>query len=250
MDGPRWGADRYPAGYRVLVVGAGGGIGNAVARRLIERSARVVTADLTAPLEAAGLTPAAGFSVDVANADSVAEMVRGCLDLLGGLDAVVNCAGVLGRVRPTHELTVDEFDRVLRVNLTGCFAVSHAALPPMLDAGYGRIVHFASIAGKDGNPGMSAYSASKAGILGLVKAMGKEYATSGVTVNAIAPAIIETPLLAGMTTKRRDAQRKLVPMDRMGTAAEAAALVEYVISPEASFTTGFVFDLSGGRASY
>lgn len=197
MDGPRWGADRYPAGYRVLVVGAGGGIGNAIASRLIERSARVVTADLAAPLEGAGLTPAAGFAVDVTDADAVAEMMRGCLDVLGGLDAVVNCAGVLGQVRPTHELTVEEFDRVLRTNLTGCFAVSRVALPPMLAAGYGRIVHFASIAGKDGNPGMSAYSASKAGVLGLVKAMGKEYAARGVTVNAIAPAIIETPCWRG-----------------------------------------------------
>lgn len=244
------GSAEYPSGYRVLVTGAASGIGEAVVRRLAGRGARVAAADLPGAFARAASRPELAFDVDIADEPAVTELVRRGVEALGGLDAVVNCAGVLGPVSAAPELTVAEFESVLRVNLTGCFVLSRAVLPRLAAAGFGRLVHFASIAGKDGNPGMCAYSASKAGVLGLVKSLGKEYAASGVTVNAIAPGIVDTPLLAGMTDERRAAQRNLVPMGRLGTVDEAAALVEYVISPEASFTTGFAFDLSGGRAVY
>src|SRR5690606_31665265 len=130
------------------------------------------------------------------------------------------------------------------------FAVTRTALAHLVPQGFGRIIHIASIAGKEGNPQMAAYSASKAGVIGMVKAIGREYAASGVTVNAIAPASIDTPLIQGMTAERREVQKSLIPMGRFGTAEEIAGLVAYIASPDSSFTTGFVFDASGGRATY
>ncbi|MDP9889081.1 3-oxoacyl-[acyl-carrier protein] reductase [Pseudarthrobacter enclensis] len=187
-------------------------------------------------------------SVDIADSESVHRAVDQTASFLGGLDVVVNTAGILGKVQPSSAETVEEFDRLLRVNLTGAFALSKAVLPLMVDNGFGRLIHFSSTAGKEGVPLMAGYSASKAGITGLIKALAKEYATTGVTVNAIAPGKIDTPLISGRPPTPADLQR--IPMGRLGTPAEAAALVEYIASPEASYTTGFVFDLSGGRAVY
>jgi NAD(P)-dependent dehydrogenase (short-subunit alcohol dehydrogenase family) len=240
------------AGYRVLVVGASSGIGRAVVDLLAESGATVAACDLpgaTWPTDEPGES-VTRFPIDVTDVESVEAAVRSAVADLGGLDAVVNCAGFLGSVVPAAEEPMEQIERLLRVNLLGAFAVSRAVLPVMAANGFGRLVHVASMAGKDGNPQMTGYSASKAGVIGMVKALGKEYADTGVTVNAIAPASIETPLIAGMTPERQEVQRRLVPMGRFGTPAEAAALIRYVISPEASFTTGFVHDLSGGRATY
>jgi 3-oxoacyl-[acyl-carrier protein] reductase len=233
------------APLRCLVVGAASGIGQAVADRLSRNGNAVIRADL----------PAAHWpgtddqlAVDITDQGSVHDAVDQAASLLGGLDVVVNTAGILGKVQPSSEETIEEFDRLLRINLTGAFALSKAVLPLMVDNSYGRLIHFSSTAGKEGVPLMAGYSASKAGITGLVKALAKEYATTGVTVNAIAPGKIDTPLISSRTPTPEDLQR--IPMGRLGTPEEAAALVEYIASPEASYTTGFVFDLSGGRAVY
>lgn len=235
---------------RCLIIGAASGIGRATALRLHGRVRGVVAADRP------GLDwTRAGWdgdqrphvTIDVTDPASVAHAVDQAVAVLGGLDVVVNTAGILGTVQPSTEESVAEFEHLVAVNLTGAFIVSRAVLPIMATAGFGRLVHFSSTAGKEGVAGMTGYSASKAGVIGLVKALAREYAGRGVTVNAIAPGKIATPLIAGQPPTSADLAR--IPMGRLGTAEEAAALIEYVVSPEASYTTGFVFDLSGGRAS-
>jgi 3-oxoacyl-[acyl-carrier protein] reductase len=239
-------------GYRALVVGASSGIGRAVVKLLAECGAAVVAGDLPGaswPTDATDRS-VLRVPVDVTDVAGVELAVHDAIAELDGIDAVVNCAGILGGVVPGAEEPLEQFERLLRVNLLGAFAISRTVLPTMAANGFGRLVHIASMAGKDGNPQMVGYSASKAGVIGMVKALGREYAGTGVTVNAIAPAGIDTPMIAGMTPERQEVQRRLVPMGRFGRPEEAAALIRYVISPEASFTTGFVYDLSGGRATY
>lgn len=233
---------------RCLVVGAASGIGQATTDRLGRHGNRVVTADLPSAHWPNSHSPQPQLSVDIGDSHSVREAVEQAASRLGGLDVVINTAGILGKVQPSSQETLEEFDRLIRVNLTGAFALSKAVLPLMARNGFGRLIHFSSTAGKEGVPGMAGYSASKAGVTGLVKALAKEYATTGVTINAIAPGKIDTPLIGGKPPTAEDLQR--IPMGRLGTAEEAAALVEYIASPEASYTTGFVFDLSGGRAVY
>jgi NAD(P)-dependent dehydrogenase (short-subunit alcohol dehydrogenase family) len=236
------------AQLRCLVVGAASGIGQAAADRLSRNGNVVIRADLPFSRWPGKDGPHPQLSVDIAESESVQDAVQQAASLLGGLDVVVNTAGILGKVQPSSEETIEEFERLVRVNLTGAFALSKAVLPLMVENGYGRLIHFSSTAGKEGVPLMAGYSASKAGITGLVKALAKEYATTGVTVNAIAPGKIDTPFISGKAPTLEDLQR--IPMGRLGTPAEAAALVEFIASPEASYTTGFVFDLSGGRAVY
>lgn len=235
---------------RAVVVGASSGMGAAIVDGLTDAGYTVAGLDLAQATWPENTQAAHRLAIDVTDADSVESAIGEAASLLGGLDVVVNCAGILGPVAPTTETTQATFQRIIDLNLGGAFAVTRAALDHLLPAGYGRIVHIASIAGKEGNPQMAAYSASKAGVIGMVKAIGKEYAASGVTVNAIAPASIETPLIAAMTEERRAIQRSLIPMGRFGTVDEVAGLVTYIASPEASFTTGFVYDMSGGRADY
>lgn len=232
---------------RVLVIGAASGIGAATAARFNLEGDAVVQADL--PRD--GWVGAEGrIGIDVTSEESVHEGVASSIAAMGGLDVVVNCAGILGTVAPTLDLPADEFDRVLSVNLKGAFLVSHSVIPALLESDAGRLIHVASIAGKEGNPRMAAYSASKAGVLGLVKSLGKEFARTRLTVNAIAPASIDTPLIHEMSEERRSIQRDLIPAGRFGTPAEAAALISYIASEDAGFTTGFAYDLSGGRADY
>ncbi|QQQ64028.1 SDR family oxidoreductase [Paenarthrobacter ureafaciens] len=233
---------------RCLVVGAASGIGQAVADRFNRNGHTVIRADLPGVHWPRTDSDDYRISVDIGDSQSVDRAVDRASALLGGLDVVVNTAGILGKIQPSSEETIDEFDRLLRVNLTGAFALSKAVLPLMAENSFGRLIHFSSTAGKEGVPLMVGYSASKAGITGLVKALAKEYAATGVTVNAIAPGKIDTPLISGKPPTPEDLQR--IPMGRLGTPAEAAALVEYIASPDASYTTGFVFDLSGGRAVY
>jgi 3-oxoacyl-[acyl-carrier protein] reductase len=240
---------RTMADLRCLVIGAASGIGAATAARLHGRVGSVIGADLAQPNGTRFDAHFPTVTIDVADPQSVQHAVRETLALTGGgLDVVVNTAGILGRIQPSTEESVADFERLLRINLVGAFLVSTAVLPMMAAQRFGRLVHFSSTAGKEGVAGMTGYSASKAGVIGLVKALAKEYAATGVTVNAIAPGKISTPLISAQPPTRKDLQR--IPMGRIGTVEEAASLVEYVISPVASYTTGFVYDLSGGRANY
>jgi 3-oxoacyl-[acyl-carrier protein] reductase len=238
-------------GHRILVVGAASGIGQATAEVLESRGAVVVRADR----DAAGLHSAGGdrpgMLVDITEAGIVGPAIDALVDAGGPLDALVNCAGVTGTTNVrSHEVSVEELDAVYAVNLRGAFALSRAVLPHMAERGYGRILHLASIAGKEGNAGMVAYSATKAGLIGMVKTMGKEYATTGVTVNAVAPGVIRTPMVAALPQEQVDYMTAKIPMGRCGTLQEISDLIAWVVSPASSFTTGFTFDLSGGRAVY
>ena len=236
-----------------IITGGASGIGEAVTKRLIAEGAQVVIFDINpANLERVGHeTGAQALQVDMGDEDSVQRSIARVLRAHGRLDVVVNSAGIVG---PTSTRIVDyssaEFERVLRVNLYGSFYITRHALPPMLERGYGRILLIASIAGKEGNPGMIGYATSKAGVIGLVKAVGKEYATTGVTVNGLAPAVIRTPINEDTSPELLKYMTDRIPMQRLGTVDEAAALACWIVSEEASFNTGVIFDLSGGRATY
>ena len=163
----------------------------------------------------------------------------------------MNCAGITGKTGiKAHEVEADDFDAVYRINLKGAFLLTKAVLPHMLKQDYGRVLHVASISGKDGNAGMQAYSATKAGLIGFVKSVGKDYAETGITINALAPAVIYTDMVAAMPEQQVKYMTDKIPMKRTGKLEEAAAMIEWIVSPECSFTTGFCFDLSGGRATY
>lgn len=233
-----------------VVVGSSSGIGAAIAARFVADGLDTLALDLPGVTWTDRLSGARKGEIDVTDPKRVDAALDEAAQSLGTLDIVVNCAGILGRVEPTAEASDEAFHKILSVDLVGAFYVTRAALRLMLPRHQGRIIHIASIAGKEGDPRMAAYSIAKAGVIGLVKTVGKEYASSGVTVNAIAPALIETPLLQGMPAERQAALKSMIPMGRFGTPEEVAALAAFVASPQASFTTGFVYDLSGGRADY
>jgi 3-oxoacyl-[acyl-carrier protein] reductase len=250
-------ADRFK-GQVAIVTGGADGIGKAVARRLASEGGRVVLFDRnTEQMEKTQVEFAKDnlrvltVKVEITNEESVKAGVERVMNAAKRLDILVNCAGIPG---PTNtkitEYATKDFDHVVRVNLHGSFLSSKYALAPMLAAGYGRILLFASIAGKDGNPGMVGYSASKAGVIGMVKALGKEYAETGVTINGIAPAVIKTPLLDAVKPEQLAYMTDRIPMKRVGTPEEVAALAAWIVSKEATFNTGFTFDMSGGRAVY
>lgn len=245
-------------GQGVVVVGAGAGIGRATALLLAARGAGVacVDRDLAAAEETAcavnenGGSAIAAFG-DVTDPPSLKEAFDTAVRTFRQVHAVVNCAGVQGPLgMRSHEVTLDDLDAVYAVNLRGALAVSQMALPHMLDNRYGRIAHVASVAGKEGNPNMIGYSATKAGLIGMVKAQGKEYAEDGITVNALAPAVIRTEFVASQPPEVVSYMTEKIPMRRTGTVEEAASILAWMVSPECSFTTGFTFDLSGGRATY
>ena len=244
--------------YSAVVLGAGSGIGRATTLQLAEHGLTVFVIDRDAAggRETATMVTKAGGKATAMVADVTADrQLRDCLDkadaAAGGLQALVNCAGITGKTNvQAHAVDLDDFDQVCRVNLRAALVASQAVLPGMLARGYGRILHVASIAGKDGNAGMAAYAASKAGLIGLVKSMAKDYATCGITINALAPAVIHTPMVAALPQATIDYMTAKIPMGRTGTLDEAAAMIAWIISPACSFTTGFTFDLSGGRATY
>ena len=244
--------------YVTAVIGAGSGIGRAACEHLAEHGVTVLAIDrdeVGAKQTAANIIKAGGKAVAMrAEATDDAE-IRAALAQAqkqhGQLHAMVNCAAITGKTNvKAHEVDLADFDNVYKINLRAALVLSQAVLPGMLAHGYGRILHIASIAGKDGNAGMAAYSATKAGLIGLVKTMGKDYALNGITVNALAPAVIRTPMVAALPNATVDYMTAKIPMNRCGTLDEAAAMIAWIISPGCSFTTGFTFDLTGGRATY
>lgn len=234
------------SGRVALVTGGGSGIGEAVARRLVAEGAKVASLDLhdAAPDGVLAVTGDVSRSADVGAA---VERVEG---ELGPLDVLVCSAGVPGASLPTVEVTDEEWRRVLAINADGVFFCNRAVLPGMIERGYGRIVNVASIAGKEGNPMAGAYSASKGAVIALTKAVGKDVARTGVLVNCVAPAVIETPILEGITQEHIDYMVERIPMGRVGRPEEVAALVCWLASEECSFSTGATYDVSGGRAVY
>lgn len=241
-----------------VVTGAASGIGRAAAIRLAELGAVVACLDMnldgaqdTSEIARNAGGRSSAVSVDLVDQRTVREAISGILAQHGPISALINSAGVTGQTgMKVHEVDPTDFDRVYATNVRGALQISQAVLPSMLDQQYGRILHIASISGKEGNEGMAAYSSSKAGLIGLVKVMGKEYAKDGITVNALAPAVIQTPMVDALPQRQVDYMTAKIPMGRTGTLDEVADMIAWVVSPRCSFVTGFVFDLSGGRASY
>lgn len=247
----------FPAETTVLVTGAASGIGRATATLLAARGASVVVMDRAqdgAEATVSAIRTAGGEAVpswgSVTDPDDVAAAVRACLDLHGRIDGLAHCAGIGGGNAEVATMTLEQWTSTLEVNATGTFLVDQAASRAMVERGYGRIVNVASIAGLEGNPRAAHYSASKAAVIALTKALGKELATTGVLVNAVAPAVIQTEMLEQVTEEQLRFMLQRIPMGRPGTAVEAARLIAFLVSPELSFSTGAVYDLSGGRATY
>jgi 3-oxoacyl-[acyl-carrier protein] reductase len=229
-----------------LVTGGSSGIGAATARRLLDEGARVASFDLH-PEAPDGVLALAG---DVAVSADVQAAVARVEDEIGPIDVLVCSAGVPGASLPTVDITDEEWRRVMGINADGVFYCNRAVIPSMVERGYGRIVNVASIAGKEGNPMAGAYSASKAAVIAMTKAIGKDLARTGVIVNCIAPAVIETPILDGITEEHIGYMVERIPMGRMGEPEEVAALICWLASEECSFSTGATYDISGGRAVY
>ncbi len=234
------------SGRVALVTGGASGIGEAVASRLVSEGAAVASFDLHAAA-ADGVLALAG---DVSKSADVDDAVERAEKELGPLDVLVCSAGVPGDSLPSLEISDEEWRRVLAINADGVFYCNRAVGPGMVERGYGRIVNVASIAGKEGNPMAAAYSASKAAVIALTKAIGKDLARTGVAVNCVAPAVIETPILQGVSEEHIEYMVERVPMGRMGRADEVAALICWLASEECSFSTGATYDISGGRAVY
>lgn len=248
----------FPIPYTIAVVGAASGIGLAAASSMARRNAIIACLDQDvdgAHAAAAAIVAEGGKAfaarLDVLDRPSHAAVWDEVIGKSGQLQALVNCAGVTGKTNlKAHEVDPEDFDYVYRVNMMGALLVTQSVLPHMLANNYGRILHLASIAGKDGNAGMTAYSASKAGLIGMVKSMGKDYAETGITINSLAPAVIRTPMVAAMPEAQVTYMTDRIPMKRCGELEEAAEMISWIVSPACSFTTGFTFDLSGGRAVY
>jgi 3-oxoacyl-[acyl-carrier protein] reductase len=227
------------AGRSAVVTGGAAGIGAAIVQRLEASGAKVAVWDLDGKAK-----------VDVADPASVEAAARNTLKALGKIDILVNNAGIAGRNAPTVDYPVEEWERVLRINLTSQFLCCRAVAPHMVKAGYGRIVNIASVAGKEGNPNAVAYSASKAGVISLTKSLGKELAQTGVLVNCVTPAAARTAIFDQMTDQHIQYMLSRIPMNRFVNVDEIASLVCWLASEDCSFSTGAVFDISGGRATY
>jgi len=228
-----------------IVTGAASGLGLAIAKKLHGEGAQVVALDLneaSLPIS---------FAVDLTKEDQVANVVNQIAEKFGRIDILVNSAGVTGATNiKSHEVETDNLRFVFDVNFMASFFTARAVLPWMLKNNYGRILHIASVAGKEGNAGMLAYSASKAAVIGMTKVQGKEYAESGITVNALAPAVIQTPMVDAMPEAQVKYMTDKIPMKRCGTLDEIAHMAAFIVSRETAFTTGFTFDMTGGRATY
>lgn len=243
-------------GRRAIVTGGAQGLGRAIAERLQTSGADVHIWDFDpaamreAQVDWPGGGPAASIEVDVSDPQAVEAALLETSADGGNIDILVNNAGISGPNMPTWEYGIDDWRRVIDIDLTGPFLVSRAVVPGMCQAGYGRIVNIASVAGKEGNPNAPAYSAAKAGLIALTKTLGKELAGSGVLVNCVTPAAVETRIFAQMSQSHIDFMLSKIPLARFGLPQEIAAMVAWLCSEDCSFSTGAVFDLSGGRATY
>jgi 2-dehydro-3-deoxy-L-rhamnonate dehydrogenase (NAD+) len=240
-------------GRTVVITGGASGLGFACAKRFLEEGARVSLWDANSAALAESkktLGDVHTIEVDVCSHEQVAAAARQSREFLGTIDVLVNSAGITGATVPVHEFPIESWLRVLDVNLNGVFYCCREIAPVMTGQRYGRIINVASVAGKEGNPNASAYSASKAGVIGFTKSLGKELATSGVLVNCITPATFESPILSQMPQSQIDYMRSRIPIGRLGEASESAALVCWLASEECSFSTAATFDISGGRTTY
>jgi NAD(P)-dependent dehydrogenase (short-subunit alcohol dehydrogenase family) len=237
--------NEYDLGGRVaLVTGGASGLGAAAVASLRAAGARVAIFDR----ETNGISGA--IAGDIARSADVDAAVAAVTAELGAVDVLVNSAGIGGPWRSALELSDDEWSQILAINATGAFNVCRAVIPGMVQRGYGRVVLISSIAGKDGNPLLPAYSASKAAVIALAKSLARDVAASGVLVNVVTPAVFETPMTSEQPAATQELMKAAVPLGRMGRPAEAAALITWLASEDCSFSTGAVFDLSGGRSTH
>jgi len=242
-------------GQVAVITGAASGLGLAISNKLLNEGAKLALLDFNElALQNAFdhySEEAELITIDLTKQELVNRAIEKVLKRFGKIDILVNCAGITGITNvQSHEVSAENLQKVFDINFMASFYTAQAVLPNMIANNYGRILHIASIAGKEGNAGMLAYSASKAAVIGMTKVQGKEYAEKGITVNALAPAVIQTPLVDAMPDAQVKYMTDKIPMKRCGTLEEAANLAAFIVSKESSFTTGFTFDLSGGRATY
>ena len=238
-----------------VITGAASGLGFAIAMKLAQQGVKLALMDVNAgklQTAAATLPPHTQvYPLDITHEKQVQQAIEKVGKHYGTIDILVNSAGITGETNiSSHHTDTEDVRKVFDVNYFGSYFTAKYALPYMLQQHYGRVLHIASIAGKEGNAGMLAYSASKAAVIAMAKVQGKEYAETGITINALAPAVIRTPMVAAMPEEQVSYMTDKIPMKRCGTLEEVANLVSYIVSPQNSFTTGFTFDLSGGRATY
>ena len=226
-------------GKRAVVTGGLSGIGEAVVKRIESEGGKVAIWDLNG-----------GIKTNIADFNSVLNAAEQTIKQIGGIDILVNSAGITGPTVPVTEFSVEGWEQTIAINLNGTFFTNKVVVPHMIAQNYGRIVNIASIAGKEGNPNASAYSASKAGVIGFTKSLAKELAKTNITVNAVTPAAVRTPIFDQMPQAHIDFMLAKIPKSRFGTVDEVASLVCWLASEECSFSTGAVFDVSGGRATY
>ncbi|ANT53811.1 SDR family NAD(P)-dependent oxidoreductase [Mesorhizobium amorphae] len=241
------------AGRSAVITGGASGIGLAVAQRIVAEGGRASIWDRDpAQIEQAkaAIPGLDGTILDVADAEAVGRTAQETIKALGAVDILVTSAAITGPNMTAWDYSVEDWRRVIDINLNGVFYCNRALVPHMLERDYGRIINIASIAGKEGNPNASAYSTSKAGVIGLTKSLGKELARTKVTVNCVTPAAVRTAIFNQMSQQHIDFMLSKIPMARFGEVEEVAALITWIASEECSFTTGGVFDVSGGRATY
>jgi 2-dehydro-3-deoxy-L-rhamnonate dehydrogenase (NAD+) len=242
------------AGRNAIVTGGAQGIGLAIVERLVASGARVRIWDRDQKLLGQSVaklgSKVSGDAIDVTDADAIARGTKSALEVLGKIDVLVNNAGIAGMTKPVVDYPVEEWRRVIDIDLTGPFLCCRAVVPHMVTAGYGRIVNIASIAGKEGNPNAAAYGAAKGGLIAFTKSLGKELAQSGVLVNCVTPAAAQTAILEQVTPEFAKFMLSKIPMGRFVKVEEIAALACWLASEDCSFSTAGVFDISGGRATY
>ncbi|WP_420143681.1 SDR family NAD(P)-dependent oxidoreductase [Sphingobium sp.] len=241
------------AGRNAIITGGASGLGKQVAARIVAEGGQVALWDLNPEALAATkeeVGAAHTQALDVSDYAAVAAAAKESAAALGKVDILICSAGITGATATVWDYPVDSFQRVIDINLNGLFYCNREVVPFLLENGYGRIVNLASVAGKEGNPNASAYSASKAGVIGFTKSLGKELAGKGVIANALTPATFESPILAQLPQSQVDYMRSKIPMGRLGLIEESAAMVCFMASEECSFTTASTFDTSGGRTTF